>query len=65
MDQVDPNAFKMFDDQGSDSDDIVEKKGGAQVARPTTKPTDKTRMKAKESYTYWTEKDKDKLATYP
>lgn len=34
------------------------------VARPTTKPTDKTK-KLQNSYTFWTEKDKNKLNTFP
>ena len=37
------------------------------VARPTTIPTDKTRKLAKEksSYTFWKEKDQDKLGSFP
>ena len=38
------------------------------VARPTTKPLDKGRRKEiqeKPSYTFWTEKDKQKLNSFP
>jgi len=43
---------------------------GPKVARPTTKPLDKGRRHAKqavqkESYTFWKEKDPEKLASFP
>ena len=34
------------------------------VARPTTKPTDKNRKYEKESYTFWKEKDPEKLNSF-
>ena len=37
----------------------------AKVARPTTKPTDRTKKLGKQSYTFWTEKDKEKLNSFP
>jgi len=38
---------------------------GAKVARPTTKPTDRTKKLEKQTYNFWTEKDKTKLDTFP
>jgi len=64
----------MFDDNNlaSDSDDVKEEKGGPKddisdvprVARPTTKPTDRTK-KTESSYTFWKETDKAKLQSFP
>ena len=62
----------MFDaDMGSDgsfndaTDQQIESLDEeAKVARPTTKPTDRGRKYEKQSYTFWTEKDKEKLNTF-
>ena len=35
------------------------------IAQPTTKPTDRTKKLEKQSYTFWTEKDKTKLDSFP
>jgi hypothetical protein len=51
----------------SSDEEIEENKAeGATVARPTTKPTDRTKKLAKQasSYTFWKEKDPEKLASY-
>ena len=53
----------MFDDDLMKNLTNTEEK--VKVARPTTKPTDRTKKLAKESYTFWTEKDKEKLNTFP
>jgi len=58
----------MNDDVYVSSDEDIEenKNEGATVARPTTKPTDRTKKLAKQasSYTFWKEKDPEKLASY-
>ena len=59
----------MFDQElnkDSDSDDVKDENKSSKpvVARPTTKPTDKTRQ-TKSSYTFWKENDKAKLDSFP
>ena len=63
----------IFDDNNlaSDSDDVKEENGTMNnksetpvVARPTTKPTDRTK-KTESSYTFWKETDQAKLETFP
>ena len=49
----------MFDDFSDNDDEQV------QVARPTTKPTDRTKQLAKVKYAFMTDEDKEKLNTFP
>lgn len=61
-DKMEPSMF----DQPMDSDEQEQTNNdGEKVARPTTKPTDRHRKYEKQSYTFWTEKDKEKLSTFP
>jgi hypothetical protein len=61
LDDSDSDELKIEEDKNLFSGDPKE----AKVARPTTKPTDKTKKLEKQSYTFWTEKDKEKLNTFP
>lgn len=55
-----------LDKKQDDKDGNEEAKEEVKVARPTTKPTDRHRKKdVKASYTFWTEKDKEKLNQFP
>lgn len=67
VEETDKNIFDNIND-GSDGEDYHtaddKDQNEGKVARPTTKPTDRGRKYEKQSYTFWTEKDKDKLNTF-
>jgi hypothetical protein len=71
MEDIHQPETTMFDQPMQSSSDEEDKQNnddnmtGPKVARPTTKPTDRHRNREKESYNFWTEKDKEKLSTFP
>ena len=60
------DVLESMDSYTKSLDQINKDKQEPTVARPTTIPTDKSRklQKEKNSYTFWKEQDKEKLASF-